>query len=374
MVVIDRLFWLPHRLMESLGTGLGNMKERSNDRVLVIKFMGMGSIIQFASLCEEHEVDKSKLTLLTFERHRDLSILFGFCNTKFIRTENLRTLLIDCWRTTWATRVFQPSLIVDFERCSHAVGCYSKLLALASGCPSLSFESNRTLHTKHHDIFSVDHLNQEQLFLKGIERMSRIKYPRKLKVVQVETTKIIVNINASNYLLARRYPMNSFMQLIELLHQWDPRLIFMLTGSLNESTYVEGLINKVSVPVIRNVAGKWSLEKLVEELSNCALFITNDSGPLHLASYLKISTLAIWGPTQPKHFGYDTKASITSCSMELSCAPCLRHPNSHPAKACHGQISCMKNLEPSTIFEKVVGMLTSQSTTRTIYLPAACQA
>ncbi len=372
MVMIDRLFWLPHRLVEMLSNPV-TKNGKGHDHVLVIKFMGMGSIIQLAALCDEHQVDKSKLTLLTIEQHKELCALIGYNNCIFIRTRNFLTLIIDCWNTIWLISARKPTLVVDFERCSHVVGSYTKLLASVSRCSSISFESNRNLQTHNRIIFSVDNLNQRQLFLKGIEGIPKKGALRKQKNIRVDPTKIIVNVNASNYLLARRYPMDSFVQLIELLSGWNPQLEFILTGGLNESTYVEDLMRKITVPVIRNVAGKWSLRRLVEELSGCVLFITNDSGPLHLASYLNIPTLSIWGPTQPKHFGYDSRTSITSCSLELTCSPCLKHPNSHPARACAGQISCMKDLKPSTIFAKAISLLVAPPATRTIYLPSTCE-
>ncbi len=370
---IDRCFWLPHRLAEVCRNALGPGQNERHGQVLVLKFMGMGSLIQFAALCENWRVDKSKITLVTLDQHRELCELFGFNNVWFVRTQNLVAFCIDCWRVLLGTKSLQPACIVDYERCSHAVGLYRTLLAWAGRCVSISFEPGRQITTPQQIVYPVDEVNQEQLFLKGIERMQRMEIDSTQTAVVPVATKVIINIHASRYLLARRYPIEYYAQVISSLHQCDAGLEFFLTGTAAETPYTNELVEKLPGLPLRNVAGLWNLEKLTEELSSCALFITGDSGPLHLAVYLSIPTLAIWGPTQPQHFGYEAKENLTHGTMHRSCSPCLTHPASLPAKVCHGKIDCMKLLVPSLVFEKAKHVLTSQKGSHNIRFPAKMQ-
>ena len=48
------------------------------------------------------------------------------------------------------------------------------------------------------------------------------------------------------------------------------------------------------------MAGKTSIPKLVNKIGSLDLFITGDSGPMHIASALQIPTIAIFGPTNDK--------------------------------------------------------------------------
>ena len=368
LLQLDRCFWLPHRLAEWLRKTLGGIRKDPTHHVLVVKFMGLGSLVHFALLCERNQVDKTKIAILTLSQHRELLALLGFENALFIRTNNVLNFLQDCWKTISKARRLNPSTIIDFERCSHSASLFANVLALFARCPTISFENGRSIASSKQIVFDVNKLTQEQLFLNGIRSMAMTGTVRDNdELVQVESSKVIININASNYFLARRYPISSFVDLIRLLHQWNPDLEFFLTGTAEESEYTATLANKLPGVPIQNVAGAWNLDRLVKELSNCAVFITGDSGPLHLAAFMQIPMIAIWGPTQPEHFGYESLPAIVNSTLNLSCSPCLRHPASNPAKHCHGTINCLKNLPPSAIFQMAVSILTKHATTRNVH-------
>jgi hypothetical protein len=78
LLILDKLFWLPHRVLDRLRHFFSANDKNAGNPVLVIKFMGIGSIARWASLCETHGVDKSKVVVLTFGKHRELCDLFGF--------------------------------------------------------------------------------------------------------------------------------------------------------------------------------------------------------------------------------------------------------------------------------------------------------
>ncbi len=371
---IDRFFWFPYRLAEILCNTWGRLSPNDHEQVVVIKFMGMGSLIQFASVCEDHEVDKSKITLITLAQHLELCQLMGFENARFIRTDHIIKFLFDLWHVLTSTRTLHPSLVVDYERCSNAAALFRTLLTWAGQCPSVSFETRRSITSVRQTVYSVDGLTQHQLLMKGIEKMPKSPTIVCRENIRIHPGKIIININASNYLLARRYPINSFAEIIRSLYLWNTGFEFFLTGTFDERTYTEELVQILPGIPVQNVCGKWNLKKFTTELMNCSLLITGDSGPLHLAVYLGTSTVAVWGPTQPQHFGYESKSNLANISLSLSCSPCLTHPNSHPAKACQGKIRCIKNLSHTSIVEKSISILSSQLINRRIHFPAEMHA
>ena len=67
-----------------------------------------------------------------------------------------------------------------------------------------------------------------------------------------------------------------------------------------------------------NRIGQTTLEQLIEELRECRLLLTNDTGTMHLAALLNIPTVAIFGSTEPKLTGPpDTRTHrlAPSCRM-----------------------------------------------------------
>ena len=62
-------------------------------------------------------------------------------------------------------------------------------------------------------------------------------------------------------------------------------------------------------PVI--ATGRFSLGELAAAVRRCSLFITNDSGPMHVAVSQKVPVVALYGPSNPMFYGpYTDKAIV----------------------------------------------------------------
>jgi hypothetical protein len=358
LLQIDRLFRLPQKIAGALLNVFGRIDRSPLDRIMVIKFMGLGSLTQLASLCEKQNINKNKIVLLTLKSNEDLCTLMGFRNTVFIRIQNIFMLLMDCVTLYSSVRKMKIAFVVDFERCSHAVSLFRSVLCYFARCRSLSFMPSDKNSSISHTILPVDKFNQQQLFLKGLEQVPSFTETLKKTRKEIDPLKILISINSSNYFLARRYSIECFAEVIRALHAFNPSYDIYLTGSAEESDYVFQLEKKLGELKVTNSAGKWSLARLQSELSTCALFITCDSGPLHMAVAFEVQTIAIWGPTQPEHFGYQHINNLHNVSLGLACSPCLTTPASHPAIACCQRIDCLKDFSPQIVIGKAKALLT----------------
>jgi lipopolysaccharide heptosyltransferase II len=70
-----------------------------------------------------------------------------------------------------------------------------------------------------------------------------------------------------------------------------------------EDRKVAQRIHKNMVHDAVNLCGRTNLVQLAELFRHCLLAIVNDSAPLHIASYLDIPVLALFGPTDPPKYG-----------------------------------------------------------------------
>ncbi len=105
-----------------------------------------------------------------------------------------------------------------------------------------------------------------------------------------------------------------------------------LAKELNCQIIVTG--SKEETPLVKHVAssipGAFSLEKPFSVLELAALqkhmdlFITNDTGPMHLAAAVKTPLLALFGPTNPSLCGPLGSGPIHSISAPPACTPRLR--------------------------------------------------
>ena len=77
-----------------------------------------------------------------------------------------------------------------------------------------------------------------------------------------------------------------------------------------------------------NLAGKTSVSQLASVLRRCQLFISNDSGPVHIASSLGISVISIFGRSQkglsPARWG-PTSGNSRVAHKTVGCVECLAH-------------------------------------------------
>jgi heptosyltransferase-2 len=67
------------------------------------------------------------------------------------------------------------------------------------------------------------------------------------------------------------------------------------------------------------------LRRLMALVSRCSVFITNDSGPMHLATALEVPVVAVFGPTHPMLGFWPLGDRDIVLTADLECSPCSLH-------------------------------------------------
>jgi heptosyltransferase-2 len=117
-----------------------------------------------------------------------------------------------------------------------------------------------------------------------------------------------------------------------------------------------------SKPII--VAGKDNLHLLPALLKRCNLFITNDTGPMHLAAAQKTPQIVLFGPTDPHQTAHEDP-NIKVIRKELECSPCFKR------ECPYGHHNCMKSISATEVFRAGAellnksGMISPQKAQRT---------
>ena len=108
----------------------------------------------------------------------------------------------------------------------------------------------------------------------------------------------------------------------DLVRQLPGRRV-VLTGSVADRPRCELIAQGC-----RNLAGGTSLLDLAELYSRCAVVITNDSGPMHIAAAVGTPVVAIFGPTDPALTGpYGNQHVVLRAG--IPCSPCLKDHCTH---------------------------------------------
>jgi len=94
---------------------------------------------------------------------------------------------------------------------------------------------------------------------------------------------------------------------------------------------------------IINLCGKTTIREMMALIKRCAVFITNDTGPMHIASALNVPVIAIFGPTNPDRTSPLGPSVIIQ--KKVNCAPC-KH------RICPLKIhKCMESVSVEEVFE-----------------------
>ena len=176
--------------------------------------------------------------------------------------------------------------------------------------------------------------------------------PDKLKIYtkgQIKNKeKPIFGINpGATYGSAKRWYPEEFAKVaIELSSKFDIK-IFGGPGETDIASDIENSLKSAGITNYENLAGKTSVEELIENISTLDLFITNDSGPMHLVAAFNVPTIAIFGPTRhiETHQWMNDKEMLIR--HEMDCAPCMKR--SCPLK--HHE--CMKNIKADEVIERL---------------------
>lgn len=110
--------------------------------------------------------------------------------------------------------------------------------------------------------------------------------------------------NPGMELTAKRWPLERYRTLArKLVYELDAQVL--LIGGPDDETLNTQLLEGLDVPEgsVLNLAGRTSMGELAAVLQRCALFIGNDSSPMHLAAAVGTPVIAIFGPTSPQEYG-----------------------------------------------------------------------
>ncbi len=337
-------------------------------RIVVCKFLGMGSIIQATPLLQtlRKNFPDAEITFLTSAVNRKLLESIGAIDKILdIEDTDIGSILSSTFsvlKTFWQKR---PDLYIDLETYSF----YSTALATMS-CAKNRFgfyrvERNIRMGVYTHMMFFNARTAIAQSYLQmarlaGCKEIIENLYPfiilesdrmscrRKLVEIAGNHSKgyIIINPNASDLRIERRWPHNNFIGLIQKLRSAFPEKMFFLIGSANEYQWVNRIhagLDEYTKRNVFNTAGKFTLYELFALIEGCELVISNDTGPMHVSFALGKPTVSLFGPASPSQYGQN--ANAFGIYKNVYCSPCVHDFLTPP---CKGDNQCMKQI---TVFE-----------------------
>ena len=345
------------------------LKKREHFKnILVIKFLGIGSIIEATPLLRalKREYPDLPIDLLTFSENKHVAeSLELFRNVHVIVfRKRIFNLFFQTMRFVISKRQ-KYSLIIDLEFFAYFSALVTKML---SSTYSLGFEGffnsrnrcySRTVvfdHSNHVRFIFLKFL--DSLYLKNssdialsslnISREKKISALQKFPSLNEDGIQIAININSSSLCTNRRWPEENFRKLIGFIQKDYQNPQIYLVGGKEDLPSVKYFFE--SLPDKKNIhitAGKLDILEFSFALSKMALLISSDSGPLHIAESLGIPVVGFFGPETPNLYGPLSERSFVFY-RNLYCSPCLNTYNHKRSKCKDNQ--CLKLITTEEVY------------------------
>ncbi|MDK2042307.1 glycosyltransferase family 9 protein [Aliarcobacter butzleri] len=156
-----------------------------------------------------------------------------------------------------------------------------------------------------------------------------------------------INPGATYGSAKRWYPEEFAKIAIEMSKKYDI-VIFGGPAETNIAKDIETELVSKGITNYQNLAGKTTIHELIEKIAGLDLFITNDSGPMHIAAAYKVKTIAIFGPTKFTETNQWNNPNGEIVTKNLDCAPCMKRvcPLKHH--------NCMKDITAADVLNVII--------------------
>ncbi|MDD5561076.1 MAG: lipopolysaccharide heptosyltransferase II [Candidatus Omnitrophica bacterium] len=161
----------------------------------------------------------------------------------------------------------------------------------------------------------------------------------------------LLAINPGASCPSKIWPAANFAQVAEILARRHSFKILIVSGP-KDTLLANMIANKIGEQAV-NLSGKTSVSHLASVLKRCVLFISNDSGPVHIASSLGVPVVSIFGRNQPglspRRWG-PLGRKDKYLHKDVGCIQCLAHN-------CKKEFACLKAISVEDVLAAVESIL-----------------
>jgi len=178
----------------------------------------------------------------------------------------------------------------------------------------------------------------------GVARMDRIpKLQLKAKIADkgqmllgdlgIGKDEIIIGVHpGAAYGETKRWFPERFAAVLERLHGSGRRIL--LLGGPGEEPLAEQICMRMEQPPV-NLVGRTTITEALVVVKQCSLFLSNDSGLMHVAAALNIPQVALFGSSDPQKTAPLNDRAVVIHPSQVRCTPCFK-------SSCPEDLECLK--------------------------------
>jgi lipopolysaccharide heptosyltransferase II len=362
-------------------TGGQNNKQQINlkqvKRILVVRIDEIGDMVMTTPLLRELRrlTPNARITLVVKSSVYNLVEYCPYVDQVLTYTPGvsryIRPVLLP-WRVFWITyqhfwrRYYDLAIVPRWD----VDNCYATFLAYFSGAPwrigySEHVNARKQRLNKGFDLLFT-HVLHDRTLKHDVERnLDMVRYlggmveethaelwveaddaafaENVFREHGVQPGDLIIGFGPSGgHSFLKQWPIMNFIELGKRLCSKFNAYILIIGGP-GEEALGQLIINALNYAVI-NMIGKTTLRQMAALLQRCRLYISNDSGPMHVAAALGIPVLALFGSSCYHRFGPWGSEHVI-LSLELPCSPCSQgHSRDRCQRCIFPRHICMEDL------------------------------
>jgi ADP-heptose:LPS heptosyltransferase len=360
----------PLKAVEDLGGAYPAL--RSVREIVAVKFWGIGNAALLLPVLRDLRAryPGARLTVVTLAGNEPL--FRGVADrTLAVRMSPVVAAGLDLFRAAATLRALPVDLALDFEQ---YVRSSQALLRLAGARQVIAFDTKGQGRAALADVKvrydGARHCGQSFLDLaraagvrtrtyrpgglavdpEAAARVDRWRLPRGAGPL------VVLHPGSGDNFHGRRWPTRRFGLVARRLVD-EAKAVVAVTGSPAEG----GLAREVAEAAERDLwdlSGQLELPDLVALLARARLLVSNDSGPVHLASALGVPVLGLYGPNSPLLYGPLSAGSIAFHDAP-PCSPCITNFN-YKTSRCRNPV-CIQAIEVEPVARAALSLVADRS-------------
>ena len=176
--------------------------------------------------------------------------------------------------------------------------------------------------------YQADRIPRLQLRSKIVDRAMAL-----MGGLGIDKNELLIGVHpGAAYGETKRWFPERFAAVLERLHRAGRK--FLLLGGTGEESLAEKISAEMDHPVI-NLIGRTTVAEVLGLIGQCSLFLSNDSGLMHVAAALSVPQVALFGSTDPQKTAPLNDGAVVIHPNQVNCTPCFK-------SECPEDLECMK--------------------------------
>ncbi len=344
--IIDKYVFSPLCFLLGLFSKKRQLDKKNVKRILVIKLWALGDSIVLLPLLDalRKVYPKAKIDILShkqnriiFENRKSISNIVNFGILNILKMKKDYDLCID------TEPALSVSGFVAFIMSKYRIG-FSHGIRSRLYNETVKFSKKQHMVQNYLDFarkLGVKY-NTDSLVPVVVSKADKKLVENYLKKKDIKENDFLVGISpgVAESVKYRMWPMERFAELAdELVIRKNAKIVFIDSkGNRKLINKIQKLMKEESI----NAAGELNIKQSAELMRKCSIFISNDSGPMHMAAAMGTKTIGLFGPNTPKLWGPYGKHNISIWKPKQGC-PYIDNTKREliPAKLTKNQLTCM---------------------------------